>query len=111
MRFLLLCVSLCSLAACGVRVPNIKICAAAGAVSAGANCAYTLSSETEEMDFDQFLDFLEPNDTRGGAVCSSVADWIKLKSVLESVCNRYGCSREEIDQIKLAGKRAETISR
>lgn len=108
---LVLFASLFSLTACGVKVPNIRICSSAGAVSAGADCAWTLSSKTETMTFDQFLDFLEPNEVRGGAVCSSVEDWIKLKNVLESTCRRYGCSREEIEQIRVAGDRALTISR
>lgn len=38
------------------------------------------------MNMSQFLDFLEPNETRGGAICKSSADEIKIKIALEKAC-------------------------
>lgn len=111
MRSLLLFASLFSLVACGHRPPDLLICAAAGSVNAGADCAHTMTAETKSMTVDEFLDFLEPTDTRGGAVCTPAADWIKLKTFVEQLCSRVGCSKGEIKQIQTAGKRVEAVSR
>ena len=67
-------------------MPNIKICSVAGTVSAGADCAYTLSPETEEMNLDELIDFLEPTDKRAGAMIMSAKAFQKLKTEFEKAC-------------------------
>ncbi|NTU74270.1 hypothetical protein HGB07_09115 [Candidatus Roizmanbacteria bacterium] len=42
------------------------------------------------MTLDEFIDFLEPTDTRGGAVCMSGDDWTALKTAIEQLCRRMG---------------------
>ncbi len=102
---------LCGLqASCStITIPNSKVCTVAGAMSAGADCAYTLDSKTEEMTLDEFLDFLEPKEevidpitkkiiepARGGALCTPVSDFNAQKTALEQACEALGskCSYE-----------------
>lgn len=87
-----------------VTVPNTEVCTVAGVLSAGADCAMTLSSDTRQMTMDEFLEFLLPNDKRGGAMCQSVEDWNKQKTALEQACDKLGkaCSydiREAINKV------------
>lgn len=81
-----------------VTVPNTTVCTVPGQLSAGMNCAETLSDKTSELNFDQALDFLE-----SGAICQSAADWGKQKTALELACRQLGnrCTYE----VKAALKR------
>lgn len=91
-----------------VKVPNTKVCSVAGVFSAGADCAYTLSPVTEEMNMDEFLDFLEPQlerpdpnnpsvilPERSGALCQSADDYNKQKTALEIACSKLGSHCDE----------------
>ena len=71
-----------------VQVPNTEVCAVAGKVQYGANCVHTLSDETREMQFEEFIKFLEPsnNPPKGAALCQSSDDWNKQKTALEEAC-------------------------
>ena len=76
----------------------------------GADCAYTLSDDTEEMTLDEFIEFLEPQEekrdplnqqvvlapARSGALCQSAEDWMKLKTALTQACEKLkkACSKE-----------------
>ena len=73
-------------------MPNIKICSVAGIIGAGANCAYTLDSRTEEMNLDQLIDFLEPNEEteKAGAMIMSAKAFQKIKTEFEKACRRLG---------------------
>lgn len=80
-----------------------KVCSVAGTLSAGAICAHTLTSETNDLSMDEFLDFLEaeperpdPNNpsqtlpAHGAALCMSPADWNLMKTELEQACREMG---------------------
>lgn len=98
--FLLLCSLL--LASCSIVVPNTKVCATAGTMTAGADCAWTLTDATEELDMNQWLEFLEPRQAtetspaRGAAICQSAEDWNRMKTALEQACRKLGrwCTHE-----------------
>jgi hypothetical protein len=109
--FLSLCALL--LSGCAITVPNTRVCSIAGVISAGANCAWTLSEQTEEMTLDQFIEFLEPNDTRGGAICQSSDDWNKMKTALEQACKKLGpnCSYEVQQELEASARRVFSVSR
>lgn len=97
--FLVLSVLLCS---CSIPIPNTRVCTASGWVLNGADCAYTLSDKVEHIEFNEFMDFLEPKDeqpdlehpdrvipARGGALCQSAEDWNAQKTALEKLCRKY----------------------
>ena len=73
----------------------------AGVITAGADCAYTISGEPEEMTMDEFIDFLEPGyepdgeTEKGPAMCQSAKDWTSYKSALEELCRRTKRCRPE----------------
>lgn len=100
-----------ALSGCGVTIPNTKVCAVAGRLSAGADCAYTLSPKTEEMNLDEFITFLEPTETRGAALCQSAEDWNKLKTALELACKKLGsaCKKEAQETIKTVGANVSAL--
>ena len=82
---------------CGtVQIPNTEFCTVAGTISAGAICAETITHKTRDMTFDEFLEFIEPSQNRGGALCQSAEDSAKLKTALEQACRLLGgrCSYE-----------------
>lgn len=87
---------LCLLSGCGITIPNTRVCAVSGLMTAGADCAWTLSDETEEMNLDQLIEFLEPRvatetlPARGAAICQSAEDWNKQKTALEQACKKMG---------------------
>jgi len=98
-----------------VNIPDVKVCAVAGIMAAGADCAYTLSDETEEMTLNQFVEFLEPQaekpdpadptkviPARGPALCQSTEDYTKIKIALEQACKKLGssCSKKMRDSLK-----------
>jgi hypothetical protein len=86
-----------------VTVPNTRACTVAGVISAGAMCAETITGIQSDLSFDEFLDFLEPQEerpdpahpgqtlpARGGAVCQSASDWGAQKTALEQACRILG---------------------
>jgi hypothetical protein len=92
-----------ALSGCATTVPNTRVCAVAGVLTAGADCAHTLSDETESLTLEQFIDFLEPAPerpdpahpgqvlpARGPAMCQSADDWGKAKTALEQLCEKAG---------------------
>jgi hypothetical protein len=95
----LLLLSSCLLVLCScITIPNTKACSVAGVMSAGAICATTITHETSDMTLDEFLDFLEPQEStgKGAAICQSAEDWNKMKTALETACRMLGkrCSYE-----------------
>lgn len=96
----------------GIAIQNTRVCAVAGIMSAGADCAWTLSDDTEEMTLDEFITFLQPNEQRGSAVCQSAEDWNKNKTALEQACKKLGsfCTYEMRKQIKAAARRVNAIA-
>lgn len=103
-----------SLSACtGVEIPNVRVCAVAGVMAAGADCAWTLSDKIESMNLDQFIDFLEPdsNTGKGAALCQSSADWNKQKTALELACKSLGakCTKETIEALQFASKQIKAL--
>jgi hypothetical protein len=110
----------------GTTVPNIPICSVAGNLGHGGDCAYTLSDEQYEMDVDQFLDFLEPQEAkpnplkpgemipeRGAAVCMSTDSWAKLKTFSEQACRILGskCTKEVQQQLQQMSARMTRLQR
>ena len=67
-------------------------------MSAGADCAYTISGDGSSMDLNQWVEFLEPQaePSRGAAMCMSSEDFTKIKTVIEQACKRLGgaCTKE-----------------
>ena len=67
-------------------------------MSAGADCAYTISGETEAMDLNQWIEFLEPQvePARGAAMCMSSENFARIKTVIEQACKKLGgaCTKE-----------------
>lgn len=87
-----------------VTVPDVRGCSVAGTLSAGGICAHNISTATEDLTFDEFLDFLSATpatDTapeKGAAVCYSQNDDAKMKVVIETMCRMLGnkCSYEKV---------------
>jgi len=113
-------------AGCTIKIPNVKVCAVAGIMAAGADCAYTLSDETEELSLKEFINFLEPQvekpdpdnpgemiPARGPALCQSTEDYTKIKIALEQACKKLGsgCSKELRKALKSASKRMSKLGR
>jgi hypothetical protein len=96
---LLLALSL-GLSGCNsVTIPTITACTPAGRLSAGLDCS-TTSGVTSSMTLDESLTFLEPTETRGGAICMSAEDYSKIKTVIESACRKLnGCQKEKVKQV------------
>lgn len=83
-------------------------------MTAGAVCAYADSDVTEEMNLDQFIEFLEPKTTppeRAGAVCVSSADYAALKTVIDQLCRKAGasCTKEAKENIRQVSARIERM--
>lgn len=85
-----------------VTIHDGKTCSVAGRLSDGGICSHLISTDTETMTFEQFVDFLEPQPgapnipARGGAICMSAEDWGTMKTELEVACRELGsrCSME-----------------
>lgn len=96
MRKSLLAISLSLIVSGCVTVRDIRTCTVAGDLSAGGICSHTLSSQTEDLNFDEFLDFLEAQPelpgkfAHGAAVCMSAADFNEMKTELEQACRELG---------------------
>jgi hypothetical protein len=94
----------------------------AGTITAGADCAWTSTGETEELNFDLFMDFLEPqpekpgpNGTiipaKGPAICISSQDFAKLKTATEQLCAKVGsaCTKETKAKMEELSLRIENL--
>lgn len=101
------------LSGCTVMLPNVRVCAVSGVLSAGADCSYTGDDTTEEMTLEQFLEFLEPQiePPRGAAMCMSAEDWTKEKIAMEQACDKLGasCKKETRDLISRLSDRADAL--
>lgn len=106
------------LLSCSTSIPNTKVCVVAGSAINGADCAYTLTDEIDAMTFEEFMEFLEPQDThqapdghivvaKAGALCQSASDWNAQKTALEELCRKYkgACSY----QVQTAVKRVNQL--
>lgn len=73
-------------------------------MSAGGDCAETISGETSRLTLDEYLAFLEPQlePERAGALCQSAADWGRLKTAFEQACRKLGarCTKEIVAQFE-----------
>lgn len=120
MKLFLASFALTSLVSCAITVPNTRVCSVSGYISNGADCAYTLSPKTEQMTFQELLEFLEPQPerpdpkdpskrlpARGGALCQSAEDWGKQKTALEQACKKL--SKCNYEQLREALDRVESI--
>ena len=78
-----------------ISVPNVKLCTVSGNMSGGAICSTSNSHKTSEMTMDEYLDFLEPQESpaRGGAICQSAADFNRTKTALEQACRMLGANK------------------
>ncbi len=79
-------------------------------MAAGAICAHTLSDVTEDLTLPQFMEFLEPAETHGPAICVSTEDFAKLQAALEQACSKLKCSKDTTDQIKNASIRLSKLT-
>lgn len=80
-------------ASCAVTVPNTRVCAVAGVMAAGADCAYTRSDKMESLTLAELIELLE-----AGAMIQSAQDWNKNATVIEQLCKMLGpkCNYEEV---------------
>jgi hypothetical protein len=82
-----------------ITIKNTRECIVAGVIQAGMDCATTNTSEISAMDFEEAIEFLEPQGeradpanpgkrlpARAGAVCRSDEDFTAQKTALESAC-------------------------
>lgn len=95
----------------GLVIPDARICSVAGVMSAGMDCATTVSGKTETLNLDQSIAFLEPSTERGGAMCMSTEDFTKLKMLIEQACDRLGraCTREVKKNIETVSHRIDGL--
>src|SRR5437660_1361619 len=103
-------VSLSLVASCTTtEIKDARTCSVAGKLIAGGICSHTLTQETDNLTFDQFIDFLEaqgerpdpvnPKKTlpeRGAAICMSSEHFGQMKTAMEEMCRQLGsrCSYE-----------------
>ncbi len=113
------------LTSCGsVKLPNTRVCAVSGKLSAGADCVYTGEETKEEMTFTEFMDFLEAQDAKpnpkdpskmipphGAALCQSSEDYTKQKTALEQACRLLGnrCTPEIKKTLQTTWRRIEGL--
>jgi hypothetical protein len=112
----ILLVSCGTIASC-VTVPSTKVCAVAGKMAGGAVCAETETNVQTQLDLDELIDLLEPQEARtcvpvpgmsvcasrqvgtpvalpkrGAALIISADDFAKIKTALEQACRELGNS-------------------
>lgn len=73
-----------------VTVPNVRQCTVAGMLAAGMDCAETNTGAVSQLSLDETILFLEPNETRAGAVCISAVDRAREKDAMERACRLLG---------------------
>lgn len=111
---------------CSVTVPNLKACTVSGTLSAGLNCAETLSENKTRMNFREALEFIQaqperpdPNDAnkmlpkKGAAIMFSADDFKKIKDFIEQACRKLGegvCSKEVQAKVGVAMGRIENLN-
>ena len=95
-----------------VQIPDTEFCAVAGVIYAGADCAHTIKDQPRSMSRDEFFDFLEPNETKGAALCQSATDAEKLKTALEQACKILGnkCTYEQKQALVSLGKAMKKLT-
>lgn len=88
---------------CGsITIHDSKVCTVSGKVLAGANCVTAVSGQKTQLDFDQLIDMLEPNENeeRAGAVIIPFNDFIEIKKQIEIACTKLKCKKKSINIIK-----------
>lgn len=97
------CLSLCALillasSCASITLPDVRVCAVAGKLTHGMDCAYTISNKTESLTFEQSVELLEPSDLHGGALVMSPGDWNRLKTEIDKACKIMGdrCQKEKV---------------
>ena len=98
-----------------IKIENTEICSISGMMSAGMDCAETLTPKTRSMNLDETIKFLEPHadidpaKKRAGAMCQSAEDWNKMKTSLEQACAILGnrCTYELQQIIKVIGDKSK----
>lgn len=89
MRYLIFFGSALLVSGC-VSVPNTTGCAVKGTLLAGAICSETNTGKTSELTFDELVEFMQPNENKGGAICFSSSDYQRMKTALEQACRALG---------------------
>lgn len=105
-------IGLLLLAGCtGVQLPDVKVCYTP-LLAAGGDCMYTLSGGFEEMTAEQFVEYLEPTEKRGPALCLSTEDYARLKTAIEQLCYKAGsgCTKEVKKEIQTVASRMDRIA-
>ena len=105
-----------SAATCDVhKIRDTRVCTVAGIMAAGMDCGHTRTDETDSMNLDETLVFLEPQvgdpkkgtKDRAGAMCIAAEDFTRNKTDLETLCRMLvnRCTFEVREEIKAMGKR------
>ena len=106
------------LSSCSVtEIKDTEGCAVAGRLSQGADCFYSLSDKTETMDFQSFIEFLEPapatktTPEKGAAICIPASDYTKIKITMETACYNLGdmCTTEIKQAIQTVDKQEKKL--
>jgi len=87
---ILLCLIQLVVISCGsISLKNGTVCSVTSTLQNGMDCAETLTTKTKSIDFDEMVEFLEPNEDefRAGALCMSTIDWNILKTTLDQACS------------------------
>lgn len=64
------------------------------------DCAETLTDTTASLTLEQAIEFLEPTETRGGAVCMSAEDFTEIKTTIQTACEKLrACNHEKVGAV------------
>lgn len=86
-----------TLPSCGtIKIHDTLVCTTAGVVDAGANCTRAVSGVQTELNFEEFIDMLEPNESHGPAVVIPLNDFVDLKSEIEQACVYLKCTKKQL---------------
>lgn len=79
-----------------ITIKDGEVCSVSDYLTNGAICSTMIGHKTREMNLDEFIYFLEPqeqtdqNEAKAGAMCMSAKDWNELKTKLEQACRMLG---------------------
>lgn len=119
------CMTFLATASCKqIQIKNTTACSVSGVIAAGADCIGTISGVQTQMNLDQLIEFLEPQEAvkdskgnvirpeRAGAIIQSAEDFNYTKTALESACIQLGnlCTYEIKHALQKANQHMKTLT-
>lgn len=98
----------------GMTVPDIEVCGVTGELQNGMMCATSLSNKEKDLNFDQTLDFLQPSEEHGAALCMSSIHWTEIKNAIETACMLLGkkrCKKKAQEKIAEISRTIEFVQK